>query len=241
MDLYLTDTIVIKEGKLYHDNKLVKRHNWHLKLEELGWSKLHKSWISKLNKIHNPYPTNSLFGSLECGDDGDCLFHCIATALNSSDTSCTTQDYPYDATTIRKLLADSISQEQYDHIITCYRSMKDVDDFDESWDPYEVDTLAKFKEQVQVSGHGYWGDHLMIELVTQVCHINLFILTQDELEGVYDTYPLALRYHKDNATLVLLYQNNNHFKLVGHFDDIMNTYFTHESLPLEIKRLFNVK
>ena len=83
MEIYLTDSIVIKDGKIYSDNKIIKKHNWHLKLEDLGWSKLHRQWITKLNKLYNPYPNNSLFGSLECGDDGDCLFHCIATALNS--------------------------------------------------------------------------------------------------------------------------------------------------------------
>ena len=38
------------------------------------------------------------------------------------------------------------SQQQFDNIISCYRCMKDLDDFDESWDPYEIDTLEKFKE-----------------------------------------------------------------------------------------------
>ena len=51
MEVYLTDTIVIKENKIFCDDKLVKKHNWHIKLEELGWSKLHKQWISKLNNV----------------------------------------------------------------------------------------------------------------------------------------------------------------------------------------------
>ena len=96
-----------------------KRHNWHQLLAELGWSKLHKQWITRLNKVHNPYPNNSLFGCLECGDDGDCLFHCIAfLSLNS-----TQQDY-YEASDIRRLVAESITQEQYDQIISCYRSIR---------------------------------------------------------------------------------------------------------------------
>ena len=45
-----------------------------------------------------------------------------------------TQQTFYDSSDIRKLVADSITQDQYDNIITCYRSMKDLDDFDESWD-----------------------------------------------------------------------------------------------------------
>jgi len=234
-DIYLSDTIIIKNGQTYCHDKLVKKHNWHLKIEELGWEKLSKQWITKLNKLHNPYPNNSLFGSLECGDDGDCLFHCVATSLNSK------QDNFYDSSDIRKQVADSITQEQYDNIITCYRCMKDLNDFDESWDPYEIDSLDQFKDKVMVSGNEYWGDYLMLQLINQVFDINIFILTQNEFTDTYEPYPLALSYNKTKSTIVLIHENEAHFKLLGHFQDIMRTYFTHYSLPLEIKKLFNLK
>ena len=231
---YLSETIVIKEGKTFYDNKLIKKHNWHLKLQELGWEKLHKIWISTLNKLHNPYPNNSLFGALECGDDGDCLFHCIASALNS------TQQTFYDSSDIRKLVADSITQEQYDNIITCYRSMKDLNDFDESWDPYEIDNLEQFKEQLMTSGHGYWCDHLVLQLVCQAFNINIFILTQNEWTNTYDKYPLATKYDETKDSIIVLHVNDGHFKLIGHFNDIMITHFTNKTLPLEIKRLYDI-
>tara|TARA_Y100000389_G_scaffold135243_1_gene132792 strand:+ start:11084 stop:11791 length:708 start_codon:yes stop_codon:yes gene_type:complete len=235
MDVYLTDTIVIKDEKIYYNDKLIKRHNWHLKLAELGWSKLHRNWITKLNKLYNTYPNNSLFGALECGDDGDCLFHCVATALNSQHN-----DY-YESKDIRKKIADSITQEQFDDIITCYRCMKDIDDFNEDWNPYDIDTLEKFKQQVMVSGNEYWGDYLIIQLLNNVYQLNIFILTQNEIEDIYEPYPLALRYNPLHKTIVLLHVNNSHFKLVGKFKDIMDMYFTHESLPIEIKKLFKLK
>ena len=196
---YLSETIVIKEGQTFYDNKLIKKHNWHLKLQELGWEKLHKIWISTLNKLHNPYPNNSLFGALECGDDGDCLFHCIATALNSTQNM--TQQTFYDSSDIRKLVADSITQEQYDNIITCYRSMKDLDDFDESWDPYEINTLDKFKKELCKSGHNYWGDHFLIQLIMETFKVNLLILTQNEFTETYEVYPLAYPYNKKRNTI----------------------------------------
>ncbi len=235
MEIYLSESIVVKDGKTYYDNKLIKKHNWHLKLVELGWEKLNRNWITKLNKLHNPYPNNSLFGSLECGNDGDCLFHCIAAALNSLHT-----DY-YESKDIRKKIADSITQEQFNDIITCYRCMKDINDFDESWDPYEIDSLDKFKKQVMVSGHDYWGDYLMLQLINQVFQLNIFILTQNEIEEIYEPYPLALLYNSLNPTIILLHENNSHFKLVGHFQDYMKQYFNNRSLPLEIKKLFNLK
>jgi len=117
LEHYLSEDIVIKDGHMYHENKVIKKHNWHLKLEELGWQKLHKPWISKLNKLHNPYPNNSLFGSLECGSDGDCLFHCIAYSLNTQYNEI--YDNLYDSKDIRKLVGDSVSEEQFNDIITC--------------------------------------------------------------------------------------------------------------------------
>ena len=235
MEIYLSESIVIKDGKTYYDDKLIKKHNWHLKLDELGWEKLHRNWITKLNKLYNPYPNNSLFGALECGNDGDCLFHCIATTLNSQHN-----DY-YESKDIRKKIADSITQEQFDDIITCYRCMKDIDDFNEDWNPYDIDTLEKFKQQVMVSGNEYWGDYLILQLINQVFQLNIFVLTQNDIEEIYESYPLALLYDSINPTIILLHENNSHFKLIGHFQDYMKVYFTHESLPLEIKKLFNLK
>ena len=77
---------------------------------------------------------------MECGDDGDCLFHCIRSCIKYR-----ADDY-YDAQDIRNKIADSITQEQFNNIITCYRCMKDLDDFDESWDPYEIDTSLNLKK-----------------------------------------------------------------------------------------------
>ncbi len=231
---YLNEHIFIKDKKTFYNDKLIKKHNWHFMLSELGWEKLHKRWITKLNKLYNAYPNNSLFGALECGDDGDCLFHCISYSLNSLK-----KDY-YDSNDIRHLVSESVSEQQFNDIISCYRSMKDIDDFDESWNPYEIDTLEKFKYELKKSGNSYWGDHLIIQLLMQTFNINIFILSQNEIIDNYEPYNIALNYDDSKNSIVLLHINNNHFKLLGYFNDIMITYFTHSNLPLEIKRLFNL-
>ena len=41
-----------------------------------------KKWIVKLNKLSKVKKKNSQYGVLDCGGDGDCLFHCISYALN---------------------------------------------------------------------------------------------------------------------------------------------------------------
>lgn len=232
---YLSDNIVIKGSKTFYKDTQVKRHNWQIKLSEVGWTKLHKKWIKKLNLLYNPYPNNSLFGALECGDDGDCLFHCISYALNTKG-----EEY-YDSSDIRRLVAGSITKEQFDNIITCYRCMKDTDDFYESWDPYEIDTIEKFKEELCKSGHSYWGDHLLLQLIMDVFNVNIYILSQNIILDIYEPYPIGNFYDNRKNTIFLIHENNEHFKLLGHFDDIMMTYFNHDSIPLEMKKMFNLK
>ena len=232
---YLSENILILDGKTYYQDKLIKNHNWHTRLDELGWTKLSKHWIKKLNKLHTSYPNNSLFGVLECGNDGDCLFHCISYALNTFSSKV------YDSKYIRNIIAESITPDQFSNIISCYRCMKDFDDFDENWDPYEIDTIDKFKDQVCKSDNSYWGDHLLLQLLVDSFSINVLLLTQNEYTDIYEVYNTAIPYNKNNDTIILVHENNSHFKLLGYFNNIMNSYFTHTSLPIEIKRLFNLQ
>ena len=146
----------------------------------------------------------------------------------------------YDSQDIRKIVAESITQDQFNDIIVCYRSMKDIDDFDEEWDPYEVDTLDKFKAELCKTGHSYWGDHLLLQLLIEVFQINILILTQNEFTNTYEPYLTATTYDKLRNTVVVIHENNSHFKLVGHFNSSMVTYFDNFTLPLEFKRLFNL-
>lgn len=234
-DIYITDKIVIRDNKLYNDESLVKSYNWHRILHEIGWTKLHRNLIQLLNRYNDEKDQrNSLFGSLECGDDGDCLFHCIAYALNS------THECMYDSGDIREIIADSINEGQFNDIITIYRSMKDVGDFDEEWDPYDIKSLDDFKNEIKKKGHNYWGDFILIELMIQSLSINICILSQDELQNKYEKYYLPHTYDPSKKTILLLYENTSHFKLLGYFKDVMNVLFTDETLPMEIKRYYDV-
>ena len=104
-----------------------------------------------------------------------------------------------------------------------------------------VVSVSKFKEQLIESGHTYWGDYLIIQLIIQVFNLNLFILTQNEFTDIYEPYPLATIYDPYNNTIILLHVNDAHFKLVGHFQGQMINYFNHTNLPQEIKQLFKLK
>jgi hypothetical protein len=231
---YLTEDIYSKNKVLYYKEKPIRKNNWHTILSEIGWSKLHVNWIKLFNSYHpNPYK-NSQFGLLDVPSDGDCLFHCLAKALSS-----TGENY-YESEDIRQMLADSIHQEQFDTIISLYRCLKDSNDFDEEWDPYEIETLEAFKVKLIQGGHDYWCDHILLQLIVQQLKLNVFILEQNESENYYEKYSFMTTYREEYDSILLLYINGSHFQLLGHFKDTMHQLFTHKTLPLEIKKLYEI-
>ena len=109
-EYYLTDELYIKDNKLFYQEKLVKNHNWQFLLKEYGWEKLHKKWIKKLNSFRDKPLKNSLFGSLDCGGEGDCLFHCISHAFKYNDIDNISNN---DTSYLRNLLSESITEDKF--------------------------------------------------------------------------------------------------------------------------------
>ena len=239
---YYTDNLRLKndilEYKRKEDFTEVKKHNWHHVLNEYGWEKINKRWIIILNKYSDNKEKNSRYGMIDCERDGDCFFHCIANALNERDIY---TDNFYVASDIRKMISDNISREQYNFMISTYRIMKDADDFNEGWDPYEIDSLEDFKECIKTSGHVYWGDYMLLQLLCEILKINIFILKANEYENDYSIYNTMCEYKINYDTIFLVLENDNHFKLLGYFNDKMINYFNNDNIPVELKRLFKLK
>ena len=237
-EYYLTDNIRLYNDKMeYKKDDIflpVKKYNWHHILNEYGWEKIHKPWIMKLNQLSVTKEKNSRFGMLDCESDGDCFFHCIANSLNERDIN--TDNY-YISDDIRKLISDNITQEQFNLMITTYRIMKDADDFSEKWDPYEIDTLEDFKNTLNTSGHSYWGDFMLLQVLSEILKVNIYILNTNEYQNEYNVYHTMCEYKRDYDNIFLLLENSCHFKLIGYFDEKMITYFRSEDIPIELKKL----
>lgn len=237
-EYYLTDNIRLYNDKMeYKKDDMflpVKKYNWHHILNEYGWEKIHKPWIMKLNQLSVTKEKNSRFGMLDCESDGDCFFHCIANSLNERDIN--TDNY-YISDDIRKLISDNITHEQFNLMITTYRIMKDADDFSEKWDPYEIDTLEDFKNTLNTSGHSYWGDFMLLQVLSKILKVNIYILNTNEYQNEYNVYHTMCEYKRDYDNIFLLLENDCHFKLVGYFDEKMITYFRSDDIPIELKKL----
>ena len=111
-EYFLTDNLRMINNKMeYRKNensnfKPVLRRNWHILLEEYGWEKITKKWITQLNKLSDHKAKNSLYGVFDCESDGNCFFHCIAHALNEKYLG--TELY-YNSDDIRKMISDNLT------------------------------------------------------------------------------------------------------------------------------------
>ena len=239
MDFYLTDKIYIHDNQMFKDGKRITKNNWHKILSDYGWEKICVPWIKKLNKLSKNKPKNSCYGVYDCPSDGNCFFHCIANALNERDRF---EGERYNYKDIREIIACSITEEDFKTLMSYYRIMKDADDFDEEWDPYQIETIDDFRSKIRQTGHCYWGDYLLLSLITKQLGLNIMILNCDDNVKDYNIYNTMIEYNKDYSSIFLLYEDNCHFKLIGNFNDLtMISYYKHENIPIELIKLFKIK
>ena len=244
MEFYLTENIIIKEGKTFYKTKdkikKVNNNNWHHVLQEFGWSKISLPWIKILNKLSLQSNKNSSFGILDCESDGDCFFHCIANALNEHNRFNDSYEVN-DAVSIRGFIADSITEEKFTEMISYYKIMKDVDDFDENWDPYKIKNIDDFRKILKESGHNYWCDYILLNEIIKILELNIFILNNNDEIKDYSVYKTLIDYNLHYDSVFLLFEDNCHFKLIGFFDgDKIISYFT-ENIPIEFLNLCEIR
>tara|TARA_B100000900_G_scaffold398460_1_gene399827 strand:+ start:1256 stop:1972 length:717 start_codon:yes stop_codon:yes gene_type:complete len=234
---YLHDSVIYDTNKdiTYMNNSRktkINQNNWHNYLNIIGWEKLNLGFIKLLNRNSEQKYKNSPYGILDCGGDGDCLFHCISHALSSD-----LKEY-YDYKDIRDRIAESIDDKIFKDIIETYKILKDSGDFDEEWNPYEIKSKEEFKDIIKEGGNNYWGDHILFQLIIRALEVNIILLRINNKDyGIYHTYQ---EYNPSQKTIILLYENNIHFKLIGFFKNKMITLFNDEDIPLEIKRIYSI-
>ena len=101
-------------------------------------------------------------------------------------------------------------------------------------------TYNTFKELLIRGGDEYWGDFLVVNLIKESLNINLIILNSNDITNEYYNYPLFYEYDENLDTIILLYEDGMHFKLIGHFqENNMITLFNKNTIPNEILKLIN--
>tara|TARA_B110000495_G_C22598262_1_gene357969 strand:- start:50 stop:616 length:567 start_codon:yes stop_codon:yes gene_type:complete len=185
--------------------------------------------------MDTPYK-NSLYGVLDCGGDGDCLFHCISYALMENNKFNT--NLKYEITDLRKIVAEAIDIKKFNEIINIYKILKDSNDFHEIWDPYNI-SYDDFILLITLGGNNYWADNIIINILKEKLEINIIILNSNSITNEYNYYPLLYDYDEKLMSIILLYENEMHFKLVGYFNNVMVTLFDNNNIPKELIKLIN--
>lgn len=210
---YLSKDIIIDNNKIYKiygkRNILLTKQNWYKYLSSIGWERLDLKWVRKLNK----YGKNGSWGLLDCGGNGDCMFLVIAKGLNQwlllNNKS---KNNYYTNMKLRKIASECITEKILDYCIT-------------------NETLDELKQRLIKGGDSYWGDWVILQLLRNKLKLNILIFGNDG--KLVNT---LLDFVKEWKTIILYYEYNVHFKLVGYFiNGMMKTIFN--KLPSELEYL----
>lgn len=176
---------------------------------EYGWDELDFLWNIELGEK---------FMVLDCGSHGDCLFHCIAEALNLDKISRKNLDLStlYDIETLRQVASRKLTKNNFELILQNYKIEKEVGEFQGDWDPDEIKTLQQLKSELCKIGNNFWGDHIIIQLLSQALKKNVIVLNGDEdFEKLsYNTVETS----GSKGYIIIYFENNCHYKLVGKFN-----------------------
>jgi hypothetical protein len=243
MNYYLTDCVYIKDGKTFYEDgdkiKKINKSNWHNYLGDYGWTKLSLNWRKRLKEDH----INSCFGVLDCGGDGDCLFHVLCESLNS-EYLMKLRMPKYDVKTLRQLAASEINKENFSMILETYKL--DYEDnmynFSGEWDPEQIKTIGQLKKEIIKGGDNFWGDHILLQLIQKKLKLNVIILnSSDGPNDKCTIHPLAsIDFENNDKTIIIYYLDQYHFQLIGYFDgNIMNPLLKKNEIPQILIDIYN--
>lgn len=236
--VYITDNIILNDGILFfNDNqKLVKMKTSNVSnyISDLGWDGLDDDWNNLLIN-HSKYK-NIPYMVLECGGDGDCLFHCIAEAFNN------VLQFPdnliepkYSMEQLRQIAIDQINIDNYELILDSYKTAYQTNEMMDTWDPTIINNIEDLKNILKLC----WGDHIILQLLQQALEVNIVVFNNyifsNSGNNISSMGQSITKYPK---TILLYYIDNIHFQLIGKFNGkTIQTIFY--KLPIEIKNLVN--
>lgn len=235
---YITDKLFLYNNKIYFEKgeKYIKinDYNWSQFLKDYGWIKLDIGWRKRLSK-----DKKSNYGLLDCGANGDCLFHCIAEAFNDPFDP---KKCMFDIKYVREIAANEINEDNFDLILETYKLEEETDEFIGDWNPQLINSINDLKNEITQCGDSFWGDHIILQLLQQKLDFNVIILNScDNLFDKHTIKPMASNINKYSKTIILYYIEGLHFQLVGYFNkNKMDVLFNNNNIPTEILNVYNL-
>lgn len=227
MEIYITPTIIYKNNSLYSKkNKYyikINKKNWLKYLSSYGWTKIDENWDLMLSEDDD----ECYFSILECGGNGDCLFHAIAEGVNNNYNP---DNFLYTSPDLRELVSSKITESNFLIILESYKLIDDNLD----WDPENISNIKELQNEIIKEGNNFWGDHIILQLLEEALNINIIILSYFNT-NIYNTFS---EFNQKRKTLFLYYIDDIHFQLIGYFNNIMITLFDFEDIPNIMIELF---
>jgi len=224
--------IFIKNQKIYYKKNqkdslnLITLHNWKTCLKKSGWDNFPEEWNSIIEFDR--------LGIKENYGDGDCLFLAISYGLNIF-YQFKHEDKKFSVKILRNIVSDNIDENNFEEILNFYRIEKENNELLGNWNPNNIKTLKQFKNIIRKSGNYFWGDHFTISILSNKLKVNFIVL-----DGNFNNiYKLGENIKQYENTIILFYEQQIHFKLVGYFNNNkINTVFPKNKLPDSIYRLY---
>ena len=220
-DLYFNDKQLFKV--LHQKNVKLNKKNWYKYLKDYGWEKISKDWMNKLD--------SNYICLLECGSDGDCLFHVICEALNLN--LIYIHKIPeYEIGKLRIMCSEQIKDDNFNIILESYKAEVESLEFFGEWDPNLIDTKEDLQLEIIKHGNNFWGDHILMQLLSSKLEINFVILSDNLNVNVINN---ELKYDK---TIFIYFLDKLHFQLIGYFNGrFIETLFNNNEIPICFSRL----
>lgn len=237
--VFITPNLFLDHNQMYYeDTKITKlnRSNWHRYLGDYDYEKLPLGWKKRLKSELSP--KNSLWGVNDCGGEGDCLFLCIEEALKNFYSP---EDDMYSVSNLRNLAAEQINEDNFAIILETYKAEQECDEFDGFWEPNSIKSSEELKNEIRKCGNSFWGDHIILQLLSEALKIN-FIILNDENEFASEEYSLqrtGCDLDTSRRTIILSYYFNVHYQLIGYFNgQRIQTLFNYEEIPNELLNIY---
>ena len=187
----------------------IRYSNYKTAFQGYGWSELDFLWNIELGDEYM---------LLDCGSNGDCLFHCLAEAINLKNICKPSPDISnlLDVADLRKMASKQLNKENYDIILQNYKIEKEVGEFQGDWNPESINSIEDLQNELCKTGNNFWGDHIVIQLLSQALKVNIISLNSDEEFEKLSFNRIETKGAK--GYIIIYFENNCHYKLVGKFN-----------------------
>lgn len=159
--------------------------------------------------------------------NGDCLFHCFKQATNNR----------YTVKDLRKAVADSIDQDQFETLRVIYDGAVTEKEFGVMADynfMQGVQCLPHLKARMMTNR--YWGDEMALTTLEKFTGIKALVIKDSPARGAFFASRIDDTFQSDRY--LLLHLSGNHYQLLA-VDE--KRIFTNETLPPNIKTMMKRK